>query len=219
MSAVLSLALFQAPVDATGAAMHLIVIELGIIALFFLLLMIGALVALMAMMKVVKRVEAKGNELEARGQALIAQVTGKVYPIIDKTNEIVADLTPRIKAVGENVEQISYTARAKADEIADTVTELKKTVLQMNETVQQFNATAQDANLRARGQVARVDAMVTDAMNTTHEVSVSIQEGIKRPVRKVAEMIHGMKAAVEGYAAKVPFFHRQPKGPGSPYDF
>ena len=111
--------------------------------------------------------------------------------------------------LSENVEQVSYTVRTKADEIADTITEI-------NKTVQQVNVTVQDVNLRTRGQVARVDAMVTDALNTTHEVSHNIQEGIRKPIRKVAGMIEGLKAGLETLAAKSPFAKRPPQ---SPYDF
>lgn len=231
MTSLLSVAaLFQEPVDPTGASIHWIAIELGVIAAFFLVLMFVAVIAVFYMMKIVKQVEAKGKQLEARAESLIADVTAKVNPVIAKTQEImehtekiVADLTPKIKNVSENIEQMSFTVRSKMDEVSDTIT-------QVNKTVQQYNVTAQEANLRTRGQIARVDGMVTDALNTTHEVSRNVQEGIRRPIRKAAEVVQGWKSTLEGFFSnagakagdfmgKMPFVNRPPKGPRSPYDF
>ena len=187
--------------DATSAQvdeLHWIKIFVGIAALGLVLQGLGVLIAAVFASKLFKKVD-----------DIADQVDKKISPILSRTTGLMDDLTPKVKSISENVEQVTYTVRTKADEIADTITEI-------NKTVQQVNVTVQDANLRTRGQVARVDAMVTDALNTTHEVSSSIQEGIRKPIRKVAGIIEGLKAGLETLAAKSPFAKRPPQ---SPYDF
>ena len=68
-------------------------------------------------------------------------------PLLVKTNQLVHELAPKIHHLTENAEQISYTVRAKMDELAVTVS-------QLNETVQEVNG-------RARRQVAHADGIVS----------------------------------------------------------
>ena len=198
LSAAAMVVFFQDAVSAEQHDIHLLTIFVGIAALGLVVQSIALAVAASFGAKLLKKVD-----------DIADQVDKKISPILHKTTGIIDDITPKVRTISENVEQVSYTVRAKADEIADTITEI-------NKTVQQVNVTVQDANLRTRGQVARVDAMVTDALNTTHEVSNSIQEGIRKPIRKVAGIIEGLKAGLETLAAKSPFAKRPPQ---SPYDF
>ncbi len=91
----------------------------------------------------------------------------------------------------ENAEQISYTVRAKVDELGVTVSEL-------NDTVREFNG-------RTRAQVARVDGIVSDALGATEEISHTVQQGIKAPVRQIAGIIAGLKAGIETLIERSPF--------------
>jgi len=125
----------------------------------------------------------------------------KTAPLIAKATVIVNDLAPRISNVSQNIEQTSFTVRAKVDELASTVESLNRTV--------------QDINERSRVQVSRVDGIVTDALATTYEVSRTVQEGIKGPVRQVAGIVAGLKAGLETLVERSPF---KPKQGPSPYD-
>ena len=198
LSAAAMVVLFQDAVAAEQHDIHLLTIFVGIAAVGLVVQSIALAVAASFGAKLLKKVDDIADHVDQ-----------KVSPILSKTNALMDELTPKMRTISENVEQVSYTVRAKADEIAATVTEI-------NRTVQEVNVTVQDANLRTRGQLARVDNMVTDALNTTHEVSHSIQEGIRKPVRKVAAIIEGLKAGLETLAAKSPFAKRPPQ---SPYDF
>ena len=199
----LSLALLQDPVNPTGADIHIIAICLIVIALFFLLVMVGSGIAAFKAMAAIKKMEAKIDSLEKKGEALLAEGKAKAYPIIEKVQEIIDDLQPKIKSVTSDVEAMSKTVRAKVEEIGVTVT--------------QVNGTVQDANIKTRSQVQRVDGLVTGALNTTHDVSQKVQAGIKYPINQVAGWIAGLKTGLETLAKKSPF--GKPKArPTSPYD-
>src|ERR1700753_3691680 len=61
---------------------------------------------------------------------------------LQQTTYLLHDVSPKIRAVTENVTQISYTVREKVDEVGETVSQVNGTVLA--------------ANQRTSGQVAHV---------------------------------------------------------------
>jgi hypothetical protein len=85
---------------------------------------------------------------------------------------------------------------------------VRSKVDELGETVTQLNETAQGINVLARNHVAHVDAIVTDALDATEEISATIQEGIRAPVRQVVGVIAGVKAAVELLVSRFPFRRR-----------
>ena len=123
-------------------------------------------------------------------------VEEKALPIITRTSDLVRDLSPKITSISTNVEQVSYTVRAKIDELGVTITQLNETVA--------------EANSRTRVQVVRVDGMVTEALDTTEDVSRTVQQGIRVPVREIAGIIAGIKVAVETLIERSPFKKRKP---------
>jgi len=60
----------------------------------------------------------------------------------------------------------------------------------------------------ARVQVKRADNIVSDALHATEEISHTVQHGIKVPLKQVAGVIAGVRAAVETLAARSPFGRR-----------
>lgn len=178
------LAVFLQDSSQTQGDIHLSTVYLGIIAITLLVLVlalvIGGLVAAVFVSKQIKRAESMAKMVE-----------NKVIPIIDKANNLVADLTPKIKHISENAEQISYTVRGKVDELSSTISELNQTVLEING--------------RTRVQVTRVDGMVSEALTTTEEISQTVQNGIRVPVRQIAGIIAGVRAGIETLVERSPF--------------
>jgi methyl-accepting chemotaxis protein len=112
-------------------------------------------------------------------------------PLLLKTNQLVQELAPKIHHLTENAEQISYTVRAKMDEIGVTVS-------QLNETVQEVNG-------RTRHQVRHVDHIVSDALNAAEHVSQTVQEGIRGPLKQVVGIVAGVRAGLEKLVERSPF--------------
>jgi methyl-accepting chemotaxis protein len=163
-----------------GRDMHWLMIFAGIIALAMVAQAIGLLVSAFFASKMLRKVEHLSNSFDE-----------KTTPIMAKVSAVLSDLTPKIHSVSTNVEQISYTVREKCDEIG--------------ETLSQINRTVADANVKTRVHVAKVDGMVTDALETTSEVSRVVQDGIRAPVRQIAGIIAGFKAGLETLAKRSPF--------------
>jgi methyl-accepting chemotaxis protein len=159
---------------------HLAMIFIGIIAFSLVVQAIGVLIAGSFAAKLLHRVDGIANDVQQR-----------TSPILDKASALLDDLSPKLTSITKNAEQISYTVREKVDELGVTAS--------------QINQTAHDLNGLTRIQVARVDAIVTDALLATEEISVTIQQGIRAPVRQIVGVIAGVKAAVETLVARSPF--------------
>src|SRR3979490_3344334 len=82
---------------------------------------------------------------------------------------------PKVKIITENLVETSHVVRAKARE---------------------FDATASELNMKARVQAARVDGMVSSVLNTTAEISETLQRAVKVPVRELTGLVNGFKAGV-----------------------
>jgi hypothetical protein len=111
-----------------------------------------------------------------RGLEIAEDLREKVMPIIAGTHELIRDNSPKIKVISENFVEASHIVRSKARE---------------------FDVTATDLNSKTRAQAARVDGMVTSVLNTTAEITETIQRGIKIPVREVSGVVNGLKAGLD----------------------
>jgi hypothetical protein len=111
-----------------------------------------------------------------RGLEIVEEVRLKLMPIMDNTHSFIQDTAPKVKIITENFAETSHVIRAKA---------------------QEFDATASDLNAKTRAQAARVDGIVTSALNTTTDVAETIQRGIKIPLREVSGIINGVKAGLD----------------------
>jgi uncharacterized protein YoxC len=159
---------------------HLAMIFLAIIAIALVVQAVGVVISGAFAAKLLHRVDGIADMVEK-----------KTGPILDKTNQMLHDLSPKVHSLTENAEQISYTVRTKVDELAATVSELNETVLEING--------------RTRMQVVRVDGIVTDALIATEEISQTVQNGIKAPVRQIAGVIAGLRAGLETLIERSPF--------------
>jgi methyl-accepting chemotaxis protein len=166
--------------ELTKRDIHWAMLFLAVIALALVAQAIGVLVG-----------AAFGAKLLHKVNVIADIVETKTGPIMDRTANILKDLEPKVKSVGESAEHITSTVRVKVDELGATMTEL--------------NATMRDINGRTRVQVQRADNIVTDAMRATEEISQTVQHGIKGPLKQVAGVIAGVRAAVETLAARSPF--------------
>ena len=111
-----------------------------------------------------------------RGLEIVEELRLKVMPILDSSHGFIQDTAPKVKIITENFVETSHVIRAKA---------------------QEFDSTASDLNSKTRAQVARVDGMVTSVLNTTSDISETVQRGIKVPLREVSGLVNGLKAGLD----------------------
>ena len=164
-----SLMAFQVQSSGSVDRETLLVIFVGIIALFFLALLAGLAGAVLYALKL------KRDVLKAI-DAVKVTVQEKAYPVVASTQELIRDLTPKIKTITENAAEISHTVRAQVTDIDSTLS----------------NMTA-----KARAQADRVNGMVDSTLNTTSSVVGSVERGVKAPIREVAGVLAGIKAGWE----------------------
>lgn len=152
---------------------------------------------------------AKGKEIAGHVNDIVADLKPKIAAVSadlqPKIAAVTADLQPKIASVSADVQHISSVVRSKVDEAGTTFS-------QVNQTVQGYNETAQDVNVKAKGQVARVNEMVGEALTTTQHVSKQIQHGIKVPIEKIASWVTAAKIGIENLSDKLPFLNQQQPG-------
>lgn len=147
--------------------------------------MVGQAVALIVM-------AVGAGKARKRGLEIAEDLRVKVMPIITGTHELIRDNSPKVKVIAENFVETSHIIRSKA---------------------QEFDVTASDLNSKTRAQAARVDGMVTSVLNTTAEITDSIQRGIKVPVREVTGMVNGLKAGLDVLVGRAKGFGSSRNGP------
>lgn len=182
---------FQTPYDAGVAHdVHWIMIAELVLAVTLIVVLVAALIG--------------GLVVWAKINRLIEDAKKAATPAIAKGTELFNDLAPKVRSITSNVEQISFTARDKATEFSETLSQINKTVA--------------DVNGKAKAQAARVDGMVTSALDTTHHVSQTIQHGIRVPINKIAGLVAGIRTGFEHFVESSPLAsflrHRQSTGTG-----
>jgi uncharacterized protein YoxC len=160
---------------------------------FYLILLIAVAIAGMAIVllifalkafKMIKELSATAEEVKGRLLPLLEEAT-----VLAKSGrELLVDAAPKVKIITENLVKTS-------DTLAQT-SQLAKAAMQ------QIDTTVIDANLRTQRQIARVDGMVSAALNTATEVVESINNGIRVPAQKIAVIATQAKYVAEGLLAK-----------------
>lgn len=217
--------LFQDAATMTNDVHYIMICEVILTAIVVLLLLgiaIAGLVIYSKITKLVKQVDAKSQPLIAQATPLVAkgkEIAGHVSEIVadlkpkiaavsadlqPKIAAVTADLQPKIASVTSDVQHISSVVRSKIDEAGQTFS-------RVNETVQGYNETAQEVNTKAKGQVERVNGIVSEALTSTQHVSKQIQHGIKVPVEKIAAWVTAAKIGIEHLSERLPFLHQNPQ--------
>jgi hypothetical protein len=116
-----------------------------------------------------------------RGLEIFEEIRAKMMPVLENSHGFIQETTPKIKIITDNLVETSHVVRAKAVE---------------------FDATASDLNFKTRAQLDRVDGMVTSVLNTTNDISETVQRGIKMPVREFNGLVNGLKAGLDVLAGR-----------------
>jgi len=111
-----------------------------------------------------------------RGLEIVEELRTKMMPILDSSHDFIQHVGPKVKIITENFVETSHVIRSKA---------------------QDFDVTASDLNSKTRAQVARVDGIMTSVLNTTSDISDTVQRGIKVPLREVSGLVNGLKAGLD----------------------
>lgn len=164
---------------------RLIMVLIGLIILAVLGLGIVLIVVAVKAMKMMRELGAAAEEFK-----------GKMLPLLDVAadvgrtgRDLLTETAPKIKVITAN--------------FVETSEALKETSKTAKAVVQHCDTTIADANVRAQKQVARVDGMVTAALNTTAEVVEAIGHGLKVPAQRIAVLAGQARNFAEGFVSKL----------------
>jgi ABC-type transporter Mla subunit MlaD len=134
-------------------------------------------VALQTIVLVVFAVAAKAAQAKIMEQA--ERLQAEVHTIVESTAnlmETLNDLTPRVRAITENVQKASEVLRQQVDHIDGVVT---------------------DITGKTRHQVSRVDGMVTDTLDVIARGTRTIQDNIMAPLRQIGGWMNTIRTALD----------------------
>lgn len=159
----------------------------------WLVIFVGVIAAALIAQAIAVAVVALGA-LKAGKRALdiVDDMRTKLMPMVESTHEMLQDARPKVKIITENLVETSHVVRSKA---------------------QEFDVTASELNAKTRAQAARVDGMVTSVLNTTADLSETLQRAVKVPVREFAGLVNGFKAGLDVLVGRAKEFGRgKPNG-------
>lgn len=205
----------------SGDSAHWMVIWMGVIALSLaalaLVVVVGGLIAGLAMMRVIRDVKGTVDEVRRDVKTSTEEIKSKMYPLVEGITHISATAENMIKKAEGVLEEATPKIRIITDHLVETSRTLRDSAEKVSQTVG-------DANAKTQRQVARVDGMVTAALNTGAEVVHAVEHGIKVPAQKIAVaatearmVVEGILDKLKGMASGLPFMQRKgEKIPASP---
>lgn len=194
----------------TASSLHNMSNYMGILAIsvavLTLLLVVGGAIVAVQVLKLIKNVSEVTNDLKGKAAPIMQEVAS----ISRHAREVLEDAKPKIATITDN--------------IAKTSTTLSETAVTTKATVEKLQATVVDANARTQRQMARVDGMVSAALNTTSEVVESINHGIRVPAQKIAQaagqakvVVEGLLDRIKGMSGNLPFGAQKRQDRQAPY--
>jgi archaellum component FlaC len=134
-------------------------------------------VVLQTIVLLVFAVAAKAAQAKIMEQA--DRLQAEVHTIVESSANIMEtldDLTPRMRAITENVQKATDTLRNQVNHIDSVVT---------------------DVTGKTRTQVSRIDSMVTDTLDGIARGTRTIQDNIMAPLRQIGGWMNTIRATLD----------------------
>jgi ABC-type transporter Mla subunit MlaD len=134
-------------------------------------------VVLQTIVLVVFAIAAKAAQAKIMEQA--DRLQAEVHTIVESSADLMetlGDLTPRIRAITENVQKATDTLRHQVDHIDGVVT---------------------DVTGKTRFQVSRIDNMVTETLDGIARGTRTIQDNIMAPLRQIGGWMNTIRATLD----------------------
>ena len=111
-----------------------------------------------------------------RMEALAAEVKGKVLPTVERAEDILTDIRPKLQVITEN---------------------LQESTILLRDQVQRADATVKDAMDRGRLQIIRADELLTRTLDRVEQTSDMVHNTVISPVRRLSGLVQGLTAGLE----------------------
>jgi hypothetical protein len=144
---------------------HLLMIFVGLVAAALIVQAIALVVMAIGAAKARKRF-----------MTIAEEVRTKAMPVLDITQDFIANTAPKMVTLAENLVETSTVVRSQ---------------------IVALDATLNDLNAKARMQAARADDIATTVLTGTAEAVNAIQRGINVPIREFNGLVNGLKAGLD----------------------
>lgn len=104
-----------------------------------------------------------------------------VMPFMDTTRDFITRLSPKVESTVTDTAELVRMLRSQAKDVEASVTQVLATV---------------------RIQTARMDGMLTEALDAVDKASNFVTKTVSKPVRQLSGMLAGIKAAVESLGSR-----------------
>jgi hypothetical protein len=111
-----------------------------------------------------------------RLQSLSKEMEENLLPMIRDAKILLADATPKVREILENLTVLSATARQDAERISSTANEITDRVREK--------------------MMVRADELVTRTLNRVEETTENVQHAIRSPVRQISGVMTGVAAGL-----------------------
>ncbi len=111
-----------------------------------------------------------------RMEALAAEVKGKVLPTVERAEDILTDIRPKLQVITEN---------------------LQESTILLRDQVQRADATVKDAMDRGRLQIIRADELLTRTLDRVEQTSDMVHNTVISPVRRLSGLVQGLTVGLE----------------------
>ena len=121
---------------------------------------------------------------------MVSDLHTRMGPILTRTQIMLDDTQPKISALVEDASHMVYLARVQAQKMDKVFTE---------------------ASDRLRGQLVRVDRILTGTLEAVEDAGAQVRRNFLAPVQKVTALVHGIKIGLDVLRSRKP----QPEGGAS----
>lgn len=171
---------------------RLLIIFMGIAAISLLVLALVVVGVLIALAVVAMKASSTVSKT-------VQEVKAKVFPIIDKTNGLVGDLTPTIKAIAEKtntlVGELSPTIKGITEKTNSLIGDLSPKISGISEDLHGITSRARDMVEFAEEKLHDFAPVVAGAKETLMEANATARaatDSTHRQVERVNEMVTGV---------------------------
>lgn len=107
---------------------------------------------------------------------MVTDLHARMGPILTRTQIMLDDTQPKISALVEDASHMVYLARVQAQKMDKVFTE---------------------ASDRLRGQLLRVDRILTGTLEAVEDAGTQVRRNFLGPVQKVTALVHGIKIGLD----------------------
>lgn len=122
----------------------------------------------------------------ARLQSKVDNFIDRASPMVDSVHQLVNENSPKIGGI--------------LDAVHETVGHTRDISVIARDQANRFAEVGRDVTDRAKVQVARVDAIVEEAVEQAQHVGENVKAAVARPINEFTGVLAGIRAGVSAYA-------------------